>query len=625
MASAQLIESLKYDRFLGNETRNTKQGRSKNTGSLHFNRFAPEPDQLAVIDRLLPDLEAGGGGRAAVNFSGKGFSIGSQSSRISWEVGAEFSSLFGPLAKAGFTTQVGDDQAVRMDLTAGPRHIETLGVFGTPVADNQLLRFSLHHLRQKKLFGFESGEERAWVSQTTGAATWRMYSDTKGALAEYVDLSTWYSVAASRDLQDRDFSVDTPFTFTLYRDPRRIAGRTQAGIESKISLRLAPHDTLSLSAGFQREKQNTLVESSAFTRGVGSIRWEHDFSKSSRLTAGLRTSPSSRTAELKWIQDFSNGSAVFLQLSRNVGTTGIGNDTRIEIKYSMQLEHSPRVGAADLQLAGQHIPVSRRVFETVKEKLDFLPSMVAAAIDTTAQKQLLLQINKQNLPAGATVLPNGDVSVNFGTSLGTFTSAVNTSTGAGLPASLFVINGANLVIRVAQLEPFLAGSSAAAPHTLTLTTSATAITVQAFKGSVHILSIKAAATTAANSGQYQDVNGIACASSQPTPGCTFLRSNSTRISVSADPHYDRYGYGSDDLWYVKFNGTGVASVYNDLGSFQYSSNVDEFSGYIGGTTIGVGTTATYWENVAGGTYWLGKNGVLYNANMVDANFGKAIN
>lgn len=124
---------------------------------------------------------------------------------------------------------------------------------------------------------------------------------------------------------------------------------------------------------------------------------------------------------------------------------------------------------------------------------------------------------------------------------------------------------------------------------------------------------------------YTTVYGDVCANTEPTPGCTFLRSNGQRITVNVDPDYDKYGYGSDDLWYVEFDSSGNAQVYNDLGQYQYTANVSQFAGYVGGTTIGVGTTGMYWENVSNGTYWLGKNGVLYSANNGTGNYGQAIN
>lgn len=124
---------------------------------------------------------------------------------------------------------------------------------------------------------------------------------------------------------------------------------------------------------------------------------------------------------------------------------------------------------------------------------------------------------------------------------------------------------------------------------------------------------------------YETVYGDVCSTLEPTPGCTFLSSNGQRITVTEDPDYGYYGHGSDDLWYVTFDSSGNAQVYDRYGNFQYYADVSEFAGYIGGTTIGVGTTGFYWENVSNGTYWLGQNGVLYSANAWEGNYGEAIN
>ncbi len=126
-------------------------------------------------------------------------------------------------------------------------------------------------------------------------------------------------------------------------------------------------------------------------------------------------------------------------------------------------------------------------------------------------------------------------------------------------------------------------------------------------------------------GPYETVYGAACAGQELKPGCTFVRATGNRATVSLDPNYDRYGYGSDDLWFVKFDSAGNAQVFDDLGNYQYNARISEFAGYIGGTTIGVGTTGLFWENVSGKTYWFGKNGVLFNANPSSPNFGEAIN
>lgn len=126
-------------------------------------------------------------------------------------------------------------------------------------------------------------------------------------------------------------------------------------------------------------------------------------------------------------------------------------------------------------------------------------------------------------------------------------------------------------------------------------------------------------------GPYETVYGEACQGREVAPGCTFNRSNGQRVTVTQDPHYDRYGYDEDDLWFVKFDSSGNGKVYDDLGNYQYTRDVSQFAGWVSGNTIGVGTTGLFWENVSGGTYWLGKNGVLFSANPGESNFGEAIN
>ncbi len=124
---------------------------------------------------------------------------------------------------------------------------------------------------------------------------------------------------------------------------------------------------------------------------------------------------------------------------------------------------------------------------------------------------------------------------------------------------------------------------------------------------------------------YETVYGDVCTTQQPTPGCTFLTRDGQRIKVTEDTDYGKSGHGSDDMWYVKFDGGGTAAVYDQYGGFRYYASPSDFAGYVGGTTIGVGSTGLYWEDIAGGTYWLGKNGVLYNANPGESNYGEAIN
>ncbi len=131
---------------------------------------------------------------------------------------------------------------------------------------------------------------------------------------------------------------------------------------------------------------------------------------------------------------------------------------------------------------------------------------------------------------------------------------------------------------------------------------------------------------------YETVYGDVCRStSEVTPGCTFVRATELRVTVSADPSYNNEGHGSDDMWYVEFDAYGRGTVKDDNGIIRKYADISEFTGHKGGTFIGVGTTGNFWQNVAGNTYWFGKNGVLYSANPNEFNaagkkiYGQAIN
>lgn len=124
---------------------------------------------------------------------------------------------------------------------------------------------------------------------------------------------------------------------------------------------------------------------------------------------------------------------------------------------------------------------------------------------------------------------------------------------------------------------------------------------------------------------FVTVDGTVCQNTQPTPGCTFVGATNLRVVVADDPDYNSNGSGTDDMWLVRFNLFGKAAVYDASGQFQYFQEATDFAGYISGTTLGVGTNGIYWENIANGTYWLGRNGVLYSARPGSINFGQAIN
>ena len=146
----------------------------------------------------------------------------------------------------------------------------------------------------------------------------------------------------------------------------------------------------------------------------------------------------------------------------------------------------------------------------------------------------------------------------------------------------------------------------------------------AFAGAAGLMSIAACGGGGGGGGvvlyyPYKDLYGNVCYTFEATPGCTFLRTTGERIMVTEDPDYNR-------LWSVVFDSTGTyAAVYDQYNNFQGYKDVSEFSGYVADGLIGLGTTGLFWEDVRNGSYYWGKNGVLYSANAGEVQYLRAIN
>ncbi|MCB0309279.1 MAG: hypothetical protein KDD48_07890 [Bdellovibrionales bacterium] len=119
---------------------------------------------------------------------------------------------------------------------------------------------------------------------------------------------------------------------------------------------------------------------------------------------------------------------------------------------------------------------------------------------------------------------------------------------------------------------------------------------------------------------YENVYGDVCSTYSPTPGCTFDRSTGLRVITT-----DSIDGSLVNMWTVKFDLYGTATVKDQYGNFIGYYDVSDFDGYQGGTVIGVGTTGVFWEDVAGGSYYWDSNGVLFSDNYYESNYLEAIN
>jgi Ca2+-binding RTX toxin-like protein len=126
---------------------------------------------------------------------------------------------------------------------------------------------------------------------------------------------------------------------------------------------------------------------------------------------------------------------------------------------------------------------------------------------------------------------------------------------------------------------------------------------------------------------FMNLAGAIGDQSGPAPGFTFLFPGGERADVTYDPHYGRFGGGTDDMQVVEFDSNGVAVVYRLDGGIDRIQDMTEFAGYVSDYYIGFGpgTPSEYLEDIRNGKYWLGEEGVLYEAWSFQPDYLFAIN
>jgi len=432
----------------------------------------------------------------------------------------------------------------------------------------------------------------------------------------------------SRDLADRTYVQDTPASYEIWNDPRRIAGANLYGLKGKISLSPVAGSLVKLGLGAERLSYDYLNEARTIFRATTSGEWQQSFDNGFVLRLSGDQTAAQRNFGLELRKSIDSNGQLALGYSRVEGRDGAPSDNRLSLTFNWSIDGRTKSAGAPSQAANRRdiragvesaeSSTPSLLLEAVSQRPSVLPSQVVATRDYSAAPTRILSVTKAGLPAGTTFNANGTVTVVLPHSATAIAGV--TLNAVAIANTAFSASGTTLTIDTSKIAQPAVGVT----DTYVVTTNsvpADAVTILVQHGSILIKQITINAGVA---GTFKNVYGDVCATVEVTPDCTFNLDGS-RVNVSQDPNYNRYGFGSDDLWYVKFYADGTADIYNNIGIYQYTSLVSTFAGWVGGNTIGVGTTGLYWENVSGGTYWLGKNGVLYSANAGEANFQKAIN
>jgi len=257
-----------------------------------------------------------------------------------FDFGAEKNSQFGIIIRGDVARMLTDNTAIDVEIAGGSKQREVLIKAGFKVSENGILRVTAHQLQQLMSFDFESGRDSSWMNQTTLGTTLRIKSDKKWL--EFLEVNGYISKAASKELAHKNFVIDSATLSSLYEDQRRLAGTTRTGVSGSARFYLSDTDTVKLTIGAERSKEDTLLSSENKTKTTGGAEWTHTFNKEYDASISAITAGPSNSIRIMGNKK-GNGSTLSVFAQQNTSRDGIGgvggnNNTTIGVMGSWELD-----------------------------------------------------------------------------------------------------------------------------------------------------------------------------------------------------------------------------------------------------------------------------------------------
>ncbi|MCK9272601.1 Ig-like domain-containing protein [Candidatus Gracilibacteria bacterium] len=433
----------------------------------------------------------------------------------------KYSSNSGELVSGTLSHMVGNQAAVSVNVEAGSKEARFLGSLGYQIDSSNSVMVTFEHYQKMMDFMFTSGEVSERMSQNSVGATYKLKLNHD--FVKSLELNGYVSKSDSKQLENKDYVVDTATMYELFRNYRNIAGGQKIG--GSFSLGLVPwkDGTLKLTANYENVKFDTQYEGDKYdkSRIGGGVTLTQKLSDKYSVEAGVGTSSTENivaNAKLKYdleknIQLFIGGTHISRkggiggsQSSENIVSAGISgtwatSDDMAKIEESArQFEESkanrkprPYMPALDMSRAEDApLPITNEIKQQYNELLDWVarnPAVrshtILAVVDQYTNR--LIAIDKTALPAGANIdKPTGNILVDLVPVIGINNTKLN---GAAYAGAGFSILGGKLLINTLSLTPPASGTDTYVVTIDEVGGGQTLVTVQVEKGSVKIKSI----------------------------------------------------------------------------------------------------------------------------------------
>lgn len=419
----------------------------------------------------------------------------------------EYGSDSGFVLGATLAKKFSDNSAGGLLLSAGSKKQEIISNLGLGIGDNHRMLVTFGLLRQKLDFSFASGSVKEFVNQYAGVLGYQYY--LSDGFFNALEFNGYATKTPSRELDSKQYNIDTATFYELWNDNRRIAGSRITGYQAQLVMVPNVGGSIKLGAGAEQLRYDLLAGEDKTTRATGNAEWSQSF----RGGFGLKLAANTAAAQNRYSVDLSRNLRDDQRLSLGYAyiqdREGSRNDQRINLGYSWTFGPSANAKPITQLNTAEAAPSpatakpestnrpqrsaqgwSNSLINLVATRPSVLPSQVIAKLDSTATPTRLVAINKTSLPAGSSInTTTTQITVPLGTKV-TGLASITRNRAAFANAGQFNLIGNNLIIDPKSLQQPAVGVTDTYVVTVNTAAGGTILaTTQVSHGSVKIDSI----------------------------------------------------------------------------------------------------------------------------------------
>jgi hypothetical protein len=389
----------------------------------------------------------------------------------------EYSSQGRFSATGAFGNMLSDNAAIGGVLTVGSFKKEAIFNAGYRNSGQQVV-LTLDQMRQKLNFDFDTGRDRAEMTQSSAAISYKFQLGKD--IRRYVEVNGYGSRTGSKSLGSTASVLEDPNQFELWDVERRVAGGRVYGIQGQLGFAPFATSALRTSLGGEQLQYDYASGKTTTKRLTGGVEWKQQIFPGFNLTATGNQFASERRYRLGVERCLADGQHLGLDLIHILGRDGAPSDRQVKLTWAISL--GGRSSCAPVVPPDDSAPslLGRSLLDQVAMRPDFLPSQVVATPDKTAVRKRVVAVDKTALPPGATIDNRGVISIPTGGVCITTISSVSLNGATFNNAGQFTAACTSILINTSQFPVPAAGTTSVYTALGSSTTACAAVVTATF-------------------------------------------------------------------------------------------------------------------------------------------------